>query len=98
MWSIRWTMRASGGWDPVRVVSAAWSALIACAVLPPARTAVFAALAFSVAIFSHRWNSDPDIDQHLVRVVEVPEAGHCIRRDNPAGFHAVVDPFLESAR
>lgn len=34
----------------------------------------------------------------LVRVVEVPEAGHCIRRDNPAGFHAVVDPFLESAR
>lgn len=42
---------------------------------------------------------DPDlIANPLVRVVEIPEAGHCIRRDNPAGFHGVVDPFLVDLR
>lgn len=38
------------------------------------------------------------IHNDLVQVVEIPEAGHCIRRDNPTGFHAVVDPFLSGVR
>ncbi|AQP44867.1 alpha/beta fold hydrolase [Tessaracoccus flavus] len=34
----------------------------------------------------------------LVSVIEVPDAGHCVRRDAPAAFHAVVDRFLEQHR
>lgn len=34
------------------------------------------------------------IDNDLVQVIEIPEAGHCIRRDNPEGYHGVVDAFL----
>lgn len=30
----------------------------------------------------------------LVELVEVPGCGHQVRRDNPEGYHAVVDPFL----
>lgn len=30
----------------------------------------------------------------LVRVARIPGVGHCIRRDDPVAFHAVVDPFL----
>lgn len=37
------------------------------------------------------------IDNELVRVVEIPGAGHCVRRDNPRAFHELVDPFLLSA-
>lgn len=38
------------------------------------------------------------LDNPLVERVVVPEAGHCIRRDNPAGYHDVVDPFLAAHR
>jgi pimeloyl-ACP methyl ester carboxylesterase len=31
----------------------------------------------------------------LVELAEIPEVGHCIRRDNPAAYFAVVDPFLQ---
>lgn len=34
------------------------------------------------------------IDNDLVEIVEIPGAGHCIRRDRPEAFHAVVDEFL----
>lgn len=33
----------------------------------------------------------------LVRVVTVRDAGHCVRRDQPAVFHAAVDAFLAEA-
>ena len=32
----------------------------------------------------------------LIDVVVVDEAGHCVRRDNPDGYHAIVDPWLEA--
>jgi pimeloyl-ACP methyl ester carboxylesterase len=35
-----------------------------------------------------------EIDNPLVRVVRVPGAGHCIRREQPSGFYATVDSFL----
>ncbi|GAA4892965.1 alpha/beta hydrolase [Tessaracoccus lubricantis] len=38
------------------------------------------------------------IDNDLVEVVEIPGAGHCIRRDRPDEFHAVVDAFLDRHR
>lgn len=38
------------------------------------------------------------ISNPLVRVHFVAGAGHCVRRDKPTEFHAVVDPFLESLR
>lgn len=47
------------------------SPLIACSVLPPARTAAFAVLAFAIAVLAHPWNDEPDFAQHVVRLVEV---------------------------
>ncbi|MBI9113686.1 alpha/beta fold hydrolase [Sanguibacter suaedae] len=32
-----------------------------------------------------------------VRLVTVPDAGHCVRRDQPDRYHGVVDAFLEQA-
>jgi len=32
----------------------------------------------------------------LIDVAVVGEAGHCVRRDNPDGYHAIVDPWLEA--
>lgn len=32
----------------------------------------------------------------LIEVTVVDGAGHCVRRDNPDGYHALVDPWLES--
>ena len=32
----------------------------------------------------------------LIDVAVVDDAGHCIRRDNPDGYHAIVDPWLRS--
>ena len=42
----------------------------------------------------------PDlVDNPLVRTVTVAGAGHCVRRDQPAAYHAAVDAFLaEHAR
>lgn len=37
------------------------------------------------------------IRNDLVRVVQIPDAGHCVRRDNPTAFHGVVDAFLAAA-
>lgn len=38
---------------------------------------------------------DPaDYDNELVERVEIPGAGHCVRRDQPGRFHEVVDAFL----
>lgn len=34
------------------------------------------------------------LDNPLVRLVEVPGAGHCVRRDRPEEFHRIVDAFL----
>jgi pimeloyl-ACP methyl ester carboxylesterase len=31
------------------------------------------------------------------RVVRVPSAGHCVRRDRPAAYHAAVDRFVTAA-
>ncbi len=36
------------------------------------------------------------IDNPLVRIARIPAVGHCVRRDDPTAFHAVVDPFLAS--
>ena len=36
----------------------------------------------------------PGTTNPLVRVARIPRVGHCVRRDDPAAFHAVVDPFL----
>lgn len=42
---------------------------------------------------------DPDrIANDHVRVVEIPDAGHCVRRDQPDAFHSVVDAFLDQHR
>lgn len=42
---------------------------------------------------------DPaDYDNALVTQVEIPGAGHCVRRDRPEAFHQVVDAFLERHR
>ncbi|NMR18949.1 alpha/beta fold hydrolase [Cellulomonas fimi] len=35
-----------------------------------------------------------DLRNDLVRTVVVPDSGHCVRRDQPARFHQVVDDFL----
>ncbi|MEO6142380.1 MAG: alpha/beta hydrolase [Dermatophilaceae bacterium] len=32
----------------------------------------------------------------LIDVAVINQAGHCVRRDNPGGYHAIVDPWLES--
>ena len=32
----------------------------------------------------------------LIDLAVIDEAGHCVRRDNPDGYHAIVDPWLES--
>ena len=38
---------------------------------------------------------DPElIHNDLVQIVEILDAGHCVRPDNPEGFHRVVDAFL----
>lgn len=37
------------------------------------------------------------IDNSLVRVVEVPGAGHCIRRDRPDSFYPQVEDFLSNS-
>lgn len=34
----------------------------------------------------------------LVCVHRIDEAGHCVRRDDPASYHTVVDPFLAAVR
>ena len=34
----------------------------------------------------------------LVRTVVIPGSGHCVRRDQPARYHAEVDAFLREAR
>lgn len=34
------------------------------------------------------------LDNELVSLVEVPGCGHQVRRDNPAAYHELVDPFL----
>jgi pimeloyl-ACP methyl ester carboxylesterase len=37
-----------------------------------------------------------DITNPLVIIERVPGAGHCVRRDRPNDYHALVDPFLRS--
>ncbi|TRY19495.1 alpha/beta hydrolase [Tessaracoccus rhinocerotis] len=39
-----------------------------------------------------------DYDNPLVERVEVPGAGHCVRRDRPEAFHEAVDAFLAAHR
>ena len=34
------------------------------------------------------------VDNEHVRIELVPGAGHCVRRDDPDAYHALVDPFL----
>ncbi|MGB8020080.1 MAG: hypothetical protein WCF04_02510 [Candidatus Nanopelagicales bacterium] len=34
------------------------------------------------------------VDNDLVRVVVVPGAGHCVRRDQPDGYHHALDAIL----
>lgn len=53
----------------------ALSPLIACAVLPAARSAAFAAAAFAAAVASGGWNGNYDSPQHLVRLVDVALVG-----------------------
>ena len=36
-----------------------------------------------------------DLGNPLVEERAVPGVGHCVRRDDPGTYHAVVDPFLE---
>ncbi len=38
------------------------------------------------------------VDNPQLRTVVIPDSGHCVRRDQPEAFHAVVDPFLEELR
>ena len=40
--------------------------------------------------------ADADITNPLVTIERVPDAGHCVRRDRPDRYHAVVDPFLRA--
>jgi pimeloyl-ACP methyl ester carboxylesterase len=35
-----------------------------------------------------------EIDNPLLELRVVPDSGHCIRRDRPDAYHALVDPFL----
>ncbi len=37
-----------------------------------------------------------EIDNRALEVEVVPTAGHCVRRDQADGFHAVVDPWLRA--
>ena len=39
---------------------------------------------------------EADITNPLVTIERVPNAGHCVRRDRPDHYHAVVDPFLQA--
>lgn len=38
------------------------------------------------------------VDNELVRIHEINGVGHCVRRDDPGAYHAVVDPFLDELR
>jgi pimeloyl-ACP methyl ester carboxylesterase len=38
------------------------------------------------------------INNPLVQIRFVPGVGHCVRRDDPAAYHALVDPFLAAHR
>ena len=49
--------------------------LIACAVLPAARTGAFAAAAFAATVGSGVWNGNSDDPQHLVRLLDVALIG-----------------------
>jgi lipase len=35
-----------------------------------------------------------DVDDELLQVEIVDGAGHCVRRDRPDAFHALVDPWI----
>ncbi|WP_256840505.1 alpha/beta fold hydrolase [Ornithinimicrobium faecis] len=37
------------------------------------------------------------VSNPLVGASRLPNVGHCVRRDDPEAFHAVVDPFLASS-
>jgi pimeloyl-ACP methyl ester carboxylesterase len=39
----------------------------------------------------------PVVDNAVVQVVSIPGVDHCMRRDDPAAYHAVVDPFVTAA-
>jgi len=42
--------------------------------------------------------TDEELDNPLIEMARIPNVGHCVRRDDPAAYHAVVDPFLERNR
>jgi hypothetical protein len=62
---------AMAGPTVVLAVLFAVAPLIACSVLPPAGTAVFAALAIGLAVVSGWWDQTWDTAQHVVRVADV---------------------------
>lgn len=39
-----------------------------------------------------------DLANPTVQLAFVPGVGHCVRRDDPAAYHALVDPFLAAHR
>jgi pimeloyl-ACP methyl ester carboxylesterase len=42
--------------------------------------------------------SDDELSNPLIEIARLPGVGHCVRRDDPDAYHAVVDPFLELLR
>jgi phosphoserine phosphatase RsbU/P len=79
--------------------------LIACAVLPAVRTAVFAAAAFVAAVGSGVWNGNADAPQQLVRLLDVALIGAAavvvaavrVRRERQAGRLAKLAEVAQKA-
>ncbi len=42
--------------------------------------------------------TETELDNPLIKIARIPGVGHCVRRDDPAAYHAAVDPFLERHR
>ena len=66
---------ANPGPDFALTVLYAVAPLIACAVLPPKRTAAVAGLAWAVAVVSGEWNQTWGTAQHVVRIVDAVLVG-----------------------
>ncbi len=51
-----------------------------------------------VVVDQRRLDDPLIVDHPHLEVAVVPGAGHCVRRDDPTGYHAIVDPFLARHR
>jgi pimeloyl-ACP methyl ester carboxylesterase len=50
---------------------------------------------FVVPVDGEMAPSDDELANPLIEIARISGVGHCVRRDDPAAYHAVVDPFLQ---